>query len=396
MKMNRKMAAAGLAGCMIAGMLLSGCGTNGKETAIKVNDDVITVGQANFFLRYQQAQSTYMMQQYGMYQSGASLWDQDYTASSDSSISTYGDSLKDSAKNTLIQDICLKEHAADYNLALSDELNSALDTAAEKTYSENEDTMKKLGTSQEDIRCVLELSSYQSLMYDSMTADVDTNVSDDDAKQSTITYARINLTKQNDSGDTVNVDDDAKAKYKTTMEELLKEIQKADDPATTDITSQAKALDSDNIVSSTLSYGSDDTTLPDAVKEAAATLKDGEVYDGVIDTGDYYYVIRMDAVLDRDATDSKKESIVSERKQNAYNDLLKSWTDAADVTLTNAWNKLEVTDKDGYTVYVAPTDSASQSSASGTDSATSSSAGSVTSSSAGSAGSSSVSSSSVQ
>ena len=374
-------------------MLLSGCGTNGKETAIKVNDDVITVGQANFFLRYQQAQSTYMMQQYGMYQSGASLWDQDYTASSDSSISTYGDSLKDSAKNTLIQDICLKEHAADYNLALSDELNSALDTAAEKTYSENEDTMKKLGTSQEDIRCVLELSSYQSLMYDSMTADVDTNVSDDDAKQSTITYARINLTKQNDSGDTVNVDDDAKAKYKTTMEELLKEIQKADDPATTDITSQAKALDSDNIVSSTLSYGSDDTTLPDAVKEAAATLKDGEVYDGVIDTGDYYYVIRMDAVLDRDATDSKKESIVSERKQNAYNDLLKSWTDAADVTLTNAWNKLEVTDKDGYTVYVAPTDSASQSSASGTDSATSSSAGSVTSSSAGSAGSASVSSS---
>lgn len=328
-----------------------------------------------------------------MYQSGASLWDQDYTASSDSSISTYGDSLKDSAKNTLIQDICLKEHAADYNLALSDELNSALDTAAEKTYSENEDTMKKLGTSQEDIRCVLELSSYQSLMYDSMTADVDTNVSDDDAKQSTITYARINLTKQNDSGDTVNVDDDAKAKYKTTMEELLKEIQKADDPATTDITSQAKALDSDNIVSSTLSYGSDDTTLPDAVKEAAATLKDGEVYDGVIDTGDYYYVIRMDAVLDRDATDSKKESIVSERKQNAYNDLLKSWTDAADVTLTNAWNKLEVTDKDGYTVYVAPTGSASQNSASGTDSVTSSSAGSVTSSSAGGTGSASVSSS---
>jgi hypothetical protein len=225
---------------------------------------------------------------------------------------------------------------------------------------------------------------------------VDTDVSDDEAKQSTITYARINLTTQNDSGDTVSVDDDAKAKYKTTMEELLKEIQKADDPATTDITSQAKALDSDNIVSSTLSYGSDDTTLPDAVKEAAATLQDGEVYDGVIDTGDYYYIIRMDAVLDRDATDSKKESIVSDRKQTAYNDLLKSWTDAADVTLTKAWDKLEVTDKDGYTVYVAPTDSASQSSASGTDSVTSSSAESVTSSSAGSTGSSSVSSSSAQ
>ena len=110
-------------------------------------------------------------------------------------------------------------------------------------------------------------------------------------------------------------------------------------------------------------------------------------------TGDYYYIIRMDAVLDRDATDSKKESIVSERKQNAYNDLLKSWTDAADVTLTNAWNKLEVTDKDGYTVYVAPTGSASQNSASGTDSVTSSSAGSVTSSSAGGTGSASVSSS---
>ena len=370
MKLHTKSAAAGLAGLMAAGMLLSGCGTNGKATAIQVNDDVITAGEANFFLRYQQAQSTYMMQQYGMYQSGGTLWDTDYTASSDSSVSTYGDSLKDSAEQTLVQNMCLKQHASDYNVKLSADLESALDTAAEKTYSENEETMKKLGTSEEDIRNVLELTSYQSLLYDPMTADVDTNVSDEEAQQTTVTYARINLTKQDDNGDTVSVDDAAKETYKTTMEELLKEIQNADDPATADIAALAKALDSDNIVSSSVSYGKDDTTLPDAVREAAADLQDGEVYDGVIDTGDYYYIIRVDAVLDRDATDTKKNSIVADRKQQAYDALLKTWTDAADVTLTKAWEKLKVTDKDGYTVYVAPTDTASQSDSAASSSST--------------------------
>ena len=33
----------------------------------------------------------------------------------------------------------------------------------------------------------------------------------------------------------------------------------------------------------------------------------------------------MDSVLDREATDAEKENIVSERQQNAYNDLLDQW-----------------------------------------------------------------------
>ena len=59
----------------------------------------------------------------------------------------------------------------------------------------------------------------------------------------------------------------------------------------------------------------------------------------------------MDSVLDREATDKEKESIVQERKQEAYNDLLKDWEKDAKFTVNKKeWKKAELTDYDKYTI----------------------------------------------
>ena len=59
----------------------------------------------------------------------------------------------------------------------------------------------------------------------------------------------------------------------------------------------------------------------------------------------------MDSVLDREATDAEKENIVSERQQNAYNDLLNQWKDDADITVNNReWDKVTLTDNEQYTI----------------------------------------------
>ncbi|MCI6638132.1 MAG: hypothetical protein SOT60_05325 [Bilifractor sp.] len=366
--------------------VFAGCGkVDGTKTALAVGDEKVSLGTAAFFLRYQQATTTYMLQQYGL--SSGTFWSNQYSAATSSQDAmTYGDNLKSSVKDTIVQDVLLREHASDYSVTIPDELATQIADAAKSTYEKNQKKLDKIGVSQDNIKEVLEFQTYQQLMFDPMTADTDTNVTDDEAKQSSITYARIALTKtDSSSGTTTDATDDEKATYKKELEELLTQVKDSGDVANADMKTMASNLDNTNIACTTYSYGADDTVMPSAVLDAAKGLSDGEIYDGVIDTGDYYYLVRMDKTFDKDATETKKQSIVSERKQANYNKKIQEWKDAVQVVEESPWKKLEVNDTDAYTELVASSSSSS----------TSVSGSSVTSSSAVTSGSSAASSSAV-
>ena len=379
---------ASLCGVLAMAMMVSvfaGCGkVDGTKTALAVGDEKVSLGTAGFFLRYQQASTTYMLKQYGL--SSGTFWSNQYSAATSSQDAmTYGDNLKNSVKDTIVQDVLLRAHASDYSVTIPDELATQIEDAAKTTYEKNQKKLDKMGVSQDNIKEVLELQTYQQLMFEPMTADTDTNVTDDEAKQSSITYARIALTKTDSStGTTTDATDDEKATYKKELEELLTQVKDSGDVANADMKTMASNLDSTNIACTTYSYGADDTVMPDSVIDAANSLSDGENYDGVIDTGDYYYLVRMDKTFDKDATESKKQDIVSQRKQTNYNKKLQEWKDAVQVVEESPWKKLEVNDTDAYTELVASSSVSSSSAVSGS---------SVTSSSAAASGSSTVSSS---
>lgn len=391
---------ASLCGVLAMAMMVSvfaGCGkVDGTKTALAVGDEKVSLGTAGFFLRYQQASTTYMLKQYGL--SSGTFWSNQYSAATSSQDAmTYGDNLKNSVKDTIVQDVLLRAHASDYSVTIPDELATQIEDAAKTTYEKNQKKLDKMGVSQDNIKEVLELQTYQQLMFEPMTADTDTNVTDDEAKQSSITYARIALTKTDSStGTTTDATDDEKATYKKELEELLTQVKDSGDVANADMKTMASNLDSTNIACTTYSYGADDTVMPDSVIDAANSLSDGEIYDGVIDTGDYYYLVRMDKTFDKDATESKKQDIVSQRKQTNYNKKLQEWKDAVQVVEESPWKKLEVNDTDAYTELVASSSVSSSSAVSGssvTSSSAATSGSSAAASSAAASGSSAVSSS---
>ena len=82
------------------------------------------------------------------------------------------------------------------------------------------------------------------------------------------------------------------------------------------------------------------------------TLQDGQVYESVVEGENAYYVVRMDQVLDREATDAEKEQIVNERKQEAYQKLLDEWKEKAEITVNEKeWKKDDFNhDNDVYTL----------------------------------------------
>ena len=69
----------------------------------------------------------------------------------------------------------------------------------------------------------------------------------------------------------------------------------------------------------------------------------------------------MDSVLDREATDQQKESIVSDRQQEAYNDLLSQWKDETDITVNDKeWEKVTLTDTEQFTIKQAETEESAE------------------------------------
>ena len=434
-----------ICGVLTAAMAATGltaCGdstvVDGTQTALVINDEEINLGKANFMLRYQQA----TMASY--YETMSSMLGQEYSLSfdalsdeSDEDSPTVGENLKEDALTSIEQAFLMRQHASEYDVALTDEeVQGAKDAAAAFVEDNDAETLTKLGVTQEDIEDVMQVYAIQSKMYDPMIADVDTEVSDEEAQQSSISYVQVSTegTETDENGETVELTDEEKAEKKEIAQTFLDRLNASEDPATADfsdlrteindeLNAQRRAeeaaadtaedgtdaaedstddaaqsdsaadtgttedasstedtTDTDEIylTASETTFGADDEDLDEALKEAAQTLSDGQVYAEVIEGENAYYVVRMNSVLDREATDSQKETIVQERQAEAYSNQLDTWVEESDISVKRAWNKLEVTDYDLYTMTVdtseestdGTTDSTSdsESSTEGTDS----------------------------
>lgn len=330
--------------------MMAGCGSkdlDGTQTVATVNQEEVPLGVASFALRYQQAQTEYYYKSiYSMYgmDSSQGMWDQE-TADG----ITYGEQTKNECLATLEKMYLTRTRADEYGIAVTDEEKTAMDEAA-KTFIEANDaaTQKKIGVTESDVREYLELSTYYKKAYEPVIADVEIKVTDEEAAQSTLTYAALTMS---------NLEEDAKKEAYDKMETLLEELKAEEDPASADIEAMAKELD-DSFIVTTYSYGEDDTSLDEALKEKAAELEDGQLYDGIVEGESSYFVVRMDQKLDQEATDSKKESIKKEKQQEAFDEIVQGWYDEADITLNKkVWKKVTLTDKESFSMATPePTD----------------------------------------
>jgi foldase protein PrsA len=82
-----------------------------------------------------------------------------------------------------------------------------------------------------------------------------------------------------------------------------------------------------------------------SVLEALEGMSVGETSDVIEVEGDGYYVVRLDSTYDEEATATEKETLLTERQEQAYDDLLKEWKDATDWDVNDTyWSWVEFSD----------------------------------------------------
>lgn len=351
-KLNSRIACGILAAALAAGSL-TGCGKlDGTKTVATVDGQEITLGLASYIARDQQAQTEsyyqMMMKSYGMGTS-EEFWD-----SKEDDGRTYGESSRDSVMDTIKSLYVLNEHAAEYEVTISEEEQAKIEEAAKAFMEANDEaTLAELAVSESDMVTYLELMTIRQKMHDPMVADIDREVSDEDANQTRITMVKVSTegTEQDEDGNTIELTDEEKAEKKELAEKVLEKIAASDNVAEADMASLAKEVD-ENLTATSPTFttaGSEDDVLDEKVKAAALSLKEGELASEVIEGEAAYYVVRLDKMLDEDATQTKKDSIISQREQDRYNELLKEWEDAADMNIDEkVWKKLTITDSKSF------------------------------------------------
>ena len=381
----KKFAAAGLTAAMGVSML-AGCGNkdakiDGTKTAVTINDEAVSLGAVSFQARFQQA---YMYQMYSQYFGTTQIFDQ---VMDESTEKTYGDQIKESVLENIEELVLIKQHAEEYDVKLDDAKKAEIEKIAQAYIDENDEKVRaQIGASKEDVVYLLELQTIQDMMREPMAKDVNTEVSDDEAQQTTVTYLSLAKKTEEDlaadesaadesasdesaSDESVSdestsdesVSEEAKAaqleeankEVKENAEKILADLKASDNAAEADMTAIAAKYD-DTLTAASGQFTTNDptdTTLDASVVEAVADLKDGEVCDKVIETDTHYYVVRVDKTFAKDETEAKKEQIVKDRKTEAYNNLIDTWKKEADIKVDDkVMATLLITDSAPFTL----------------------------------------------
>ena len=349
---------AALAGVLAAGMF-TGCGekkVDGTKTVATVDGTDVPMGVLSLFAREQQAQTIAMYQQF-MGGSASNIWSG--VADKDTG-ETYGESAVKSALKQVEILYVMKEKAADYNVEITEDEQKAIEDAAAAFMKDNdEDTIKELSVTEDQVKTLLELETYQKKMQDPIKKEGNIKVSEDDAQQSAFTYVNISL-----SGDDLTDDDIAKRKEQA--QEILDKVK--EDP-TADMKEIAKGVDdSYTALNGTFTTKESDdedfqsTAYPDEVLTALRTLKEGEVYDSLVETDTAAYILRLDSEKDEDATASKVKSVTTTKENKYYSETTEKWLDDAKVTEDEKVLKtLTFSDNHTFTIKATTSDAAGDS-----------------------------------
>lgn len=309
--------------------LLAGCSSfEGNDPAITVGDTEITADVANFYARQAQAgYETYMSAYFG-----ENMWKSEAGEGK-----SYEDSVKEAIQEELEEMVLLEKHMSDYGVSLSDSEKQVISTTAQEFDEDNTLEEKELISGEKEVvERVLTLMAIQQKMTEAIQADADTEVSDEEAAQKAMSYVMFSYKKTDEAGESIDLSDEEKKEVQEKAEQLAEGAKNGEDFA---VLAEAAEVEVQ-----TATFSSDSQSPHEDLIKAADALEEGGA-TGVIDTDEGCYVAKVTSLLDREATDAKKEEIVSERKTALYEETCNKWKEDAEITVHNrVWKKIDFND----------------------------------------------------
>lgn len=140
---------------------------------------------------------------------------------------SYEETVKNQILETLENMYVLEDHMGDYKVEITEEEKKKISEAA-KAFDEANGLEEKEAVSgtTENVERMLTLVTIQEKMQKAMVADVDTEVSDEEAAQKSMQYVNLSLTKTKEDGSTEQMTEEEKAEAKKRQKHSRKQLRK--------------------------------------------------------------------------------------------------------------------------------------------------------------------------
>lgn len=226
-----------------------------------------------------------------------------------------GETLEENIKDTVLAraarvkalNLLAKEHGIELDRSEKDKAEEAA-----KAYydSLNDSERAAMSVDEEILRRMYEEYALSEKVYKYLIADINPEISDDEARTITVQHILIKTYSLNENGERIEYTKQAKAEAERRAREALKRAQSGEEFA-----SLILEYSEDSESSYSFIKGSLDT----AFEEAAFNLGTDEISD-IVETVHGYHIIKCISTFDRDETDRNKTEIVEQRRREVFNE----------------------------------------------------------------------------
>lgn len=305
-----------------------------EDTKANRGDLVVTIGNNKVYYNEAMLYIQFMKAQYESY-FGDQIWS--YNLGSNT---TFEDKAKEEVLNLITQTKIILDKSDSYKVSLSEEEEAAVQEKAANYFDGiTEEDKEKYGFTEDLVRKFYRENAIYQKVYDAVTMDVDTDVSDDEAKQITVDQILIKTTVQKNGVDEPMTEAEKKAAYNRAVD-LLKDAKK-----TSDFKKFAEANTEDTGVEYTFGKGD----MVEEFENAAFALKTGEI-SSIVESKYGYHIIYCVSDFDKDATLEKKEKIIEDRQNELFKKLYDEWSQNYKVEVKEkAWTTLSLRNEEADT-----------------------------------------------
>lgn len=297
-----KRASALMLGAVLAIAMFSGCSASiskddyASTVVATWGDENVYLSEANFYIRRIQYyyESLYFQMGYD-----STMWDSQVSSTSKA---TMADNVRESAMVQIFQTMVLNSKAEELGVSLSDEEISAVKAKAD-TYMESVSDLlwEEMNITADELYELFEKNALANKVWEAVVADVDTEVSDEEAQQKGITYVLVPESAADYDPETVQAD-------------ILERVQAGEDLST--VASEY------SLTASTDAVGEEE--YADTYGPAAWALSEGES-NVVFVEGKGWYIIHLDSEFDETATETEKTTIITNRKSELFTETYEGW-----------------------------------------------------------------------
>ncbi|MDO5147008.1 MAG: hypothetical protein Q4D60_08385, partial [Eubacteriales bacterium] len=321
--MSRLMTAAlifALAICTISGCGMSGGKgektEHGNQTLFSYDGKDVTLKKAWIYAKMTAAQYEQVYTSYF----GENFWTMEMGTDEEGNPTTFEDSVKEQVTAQIKRVLVLCNRAEEAGASLSEEEKTQCAEYA-KAFAKEEAgkaILAECGGTEKDMVEIYEENALASKVQEYMIRDTDTDISEEEARKTTISRIVFATTTTDDNGATVDMKEEEKQEAFSKAQAVLAQVQGG-----RDIAEVAKEQEYSSVEET---FAAGESEEGKAFEELLATMKDGDIVPEVKECDNGYVVARLDAYTDAAETESHRQTLLEERQQNKFKEVYDSWT----------------------------------------------------------------------